>query len=234
MAINREEITDVIFSGTRTPAARLHVARHRRLLRGHPAAPRCSTSTPTRPRSCGPRPTPSRRGTAPSRSPTTPTAATRPGSTLSRTSSRTPSASTRRATPYPTFAEARAPRSPTAPSRPRSAPVGRPTTRPCTTSSDRSTRPDAGSNDGDYSSPEFDDAAQGGSRRDRHRRREREVPGGSGDPLQGPPRHPAVVLQRQRRMERHGRQRAVRLELGSAVLARSPRASNSRSSATRG
>ena len=39
----------------------------------------------------------------------------------------------------------------------------------------------------------------------------------AGGPVQGPPRHPAVVLERDRRFGRHGRQRGVRLGLGPAL-----------------
>ena len=53
------------------------------------------------------RPTPSRRGAARSPSPTTPTVATRRGSTRSATASRTRWASRREGKPYPTFAALR-------------------------------------------------------------------------------------------------------------------------------
>ena len=63
----------------------------------------------------------------------------------------------------------------------------------------------AGSNDGDYSNPEFDDLLEAGRGRAVDRGGQRAVPEGPGDPVQGPPGHPAVVLQRHRRLGRHGR-----------------------------
>ena len=126
----------------RAPAPRRTTSRRRSSTatpRTSPA-PRCSTSTPTRRRSCGPRPTPSRRGTAPSRSPTTPTVATRPGSTLSRTSIEEQPRHRRVGRSVPDLR--RGPHRDHRPHHPdrRSAPVGRPTTRRCSTSSARSTR----------------------------------------------------------------------------------------------
>ncbi len=56
---------------------------------------------------------------------------------------------------------------------------------------------DAGSNDGDYSNPEFDDLLAKGIRT-RRGRCERGLPEGAGSSAEGPPRDPAVVLQRDR------------------------------------
>jgi oligopeptide transport system substrate-binding protein len=80
MSINREEITKVVFNGTRTPASDFTspvIDGWSDKLEGAT----CSRTTLTRRRSCGLRPTPSRRGRVRSRSRTTPTAATRRGST---------------------------------------------------------------------------------------------------------------------------------------------------------
>ena len=168
MAINREEITDVIFQGTRTPAndftspvidgwsedilGRRGARVQRR--RGEGAVGRGRRDLA--------------RGPAPSRSPTTPTAATRPGSTLWRTASRTRWASTRRA-----LRTRRSPRLRTAI-----------TDRTIQTAFRTGWQADypalfnflgplyatgAGSNDGDYSNPEFDALLKEGLARDRPR-----------------------------------------------------------------
>ena len=130
MAINREEITDVIFQGTRTPAHDftspvidgysedilegaevLDVQRRR----GEGAVGRGRRHRAV--------------GRHRSRSPTTPTAATRPGSTLWRTSIKNTLGIEASGAPYPTFAELRTDDHRPHHHRPRSAPDGRPTTR---------------------------------------------------------------------------------------------------------
>ena len=60
----------------------------------------------------------------------------------------------------------------------------------CTTSSARSYGTDAGSNDGDYSNAEFDDAAEEGLGESDLEAANEYVPEGPGDPLQGPPAIP--------------------------------------------
>ena len=99
MAINRDEITDVIFQGTRTPATDFTSP----VIDGYSdALPGCRGARVQRRRGEGGRgrkPTPSPRGTAPSPSRTTPMADMPDGSTLSPTRSRTPSESTRWALP---------------------------------------------------------------------------------------------------------------------------------------
>ena len=161
MAINRDEITDVIFDGTRS----------------RPTTSRRRSSTATRRRARVRGPELQRRrgqgqvgrgrrhlavGRTPSRSPTTPTAATRRGSTPSRTASRTFSAST-------------PPASRTRPSR-RFAPRHRPHARPALPHRMAGRLPalfnflgpiygtGAGSNDGDYSNPSSTATAEGRSR----------------------------------------------------------------------
>ena len=86
------------------------------------------TSIPIARGNSGRKPTRSRRGAASTRSPTTPTPATRSGWTRWPTASRTCWASTRSARRSPPSPDS-ARRSPTAPSRPRSGPGGRATTR---------------------------------------------------------------------------------------------------------
>ena len=136
--------------------------------------------------------------------------------------------------PYPTFAEVAHRDHRPHRSRPRSAPVGRPTTRPCSTSSARSTRTDAGSNDGDYSNAEFDALLKEGLAETDIDEANEKFQAGAGDPLQGPPRDPAVVLQRS---TAHGARRSTTSSSAGTrfrCTTRSPRASNSRSGATRG
>ncbi len=141
MAINRDQITQQIFNKTRTPA----------LDFTSPAIEGWNDSLtgngnlkfdPEAAKPLGPRPTPSLRGPAASRSDTTPTADTRNGSTPRRTASATRSASTQRASSTPPLRRS-APKPPTAPSRARSAPAGRVTTRSSTASWRRTTRPAA-------------------------------------------------------------------------------------------
>ena len=138
-AINREEITDVIFSGTRTPAHDFTSPGHRRLLRGHPRlrGPRLRRRRGEEAVGRGRRHLPVGRHL-----PDRVQRRRRPPGLGRRC--REPAEEQPRhrrvGRSVPDLRRGRAPRSPTAPSRPRSAPVGRPTTRPCSTSSDRSTR----------------------------------------------------------------------------------------------
>jgi oligopeptide transport system substrate-binding protein len=131
MAINREQITETIYAGARTPAGATPSR-----------AASTSTTTPRRPRSSGTRPSRWSPGaTRSSRSTPTPTPTTRSGSRRSATATRTTSASsarwsaTRRSTSSSTsVTRARAARSTVC-----SAPAGPLTTRPCRTTSARST-----------------------------------------------------------------------------------------------
>ncbi len=76
----------------------------------------------------------------------------------------------------------------------------------------------ASSNDSDYSNPRVRQARREGRLGDQPGGRHEGLRAGTGDPLQGPARHPAVVLERQRRLRQGREQRPVRVELGSAVL----------------
>ena len=198
MAINRDEITDVIFQGTRTPATDFTSPVIDGWSDETSKAPRSSSSTPKR-----------RKALWAEADAIAPVTATRLRHRLQRRR-RPPGLGRRRREQHHEHPRHRGCR--------QAVPdVRRGARRPREREADRChprrmagrlpvdvqlprrrcTGTGAGSNDEGYSSQEFDDAARRGRcRRRQSKRRPPTYQQAAGDPLQGPPRHPAVVLER--------------------------------------